>query len=75
MIRLWDGALSAVSALVTLAVIGVPGWGAFLALRAGLMPAWAWAPLVALGFVGAVMVVAFLRKAGRGIHPLRERRR
>lgn len=75
MIRIWDGFLSFLCALVTVLVIGVPAWGAGLALRAGLLPAWGWAPLAGLGFVGAVMVFAFLRKAGRGVHPLRERRR
>lgn len=75
MIRLWDGFLSALGALLTIAIIGVPGWGAFLALRAGLLPLWGWLPLTALGFVGVVMVYAFLRKAARGVHPLRERRR
>jgi hypothetical protein len=75
MIRFWDGFLSLLCALVTLAIIGVPGWGAAVSLRAGLLPVWGWGPLVLLWFVGAVMAFAFLRKAGRGIHPLRERRR
>lgn len=46
-----------------------------MALRDGLVPAWAWAPVVLLGAAGAVMVLSFLRKAGRGVHPLRDRRR
>lgn len=75
MIRLWDGFLSLLCAILTLAILGVPGWGSVLALRAGLLPGWGWAPLVALGFVAAVMILAFLRKAWRGVHPLRERRR
>ena len=75
MIRYWDGFLSLVCGLLTLLIVGVPAWGAALSLRAGLLPVWGWAPLVLLGFVGGVMVFAFLRKAGRGIHPLRERRR
>lgn len=75
MIRFWDGFLSALGAVVTLFLIGVPVWGTVLALRAGIMPVWAWAAVVGLGFVGLVMVGAFLRKAGRGIHPLRDRRR
>ena len=75
MIRFWDGFLSALGALFTLILIGVPLWGAVFALRAESLPIWAWAPVVGLGFVGLVMVGAFLRKAGRGIHPLRERRR
>lgn len=75
MIRYWDGFLSALGAILTLILIGVPLWGAVLALRAGLLPVWGWGPVVGLGFVGLVMVGAFLRKAGRGVHPLRDRRR
>lgn len=75
MIRFWDGFLSALGAILTLTIVGVPLWGAVVALRAEILPVWAWGPVVALGFVGLVMVGAFLRKAGRGIHPLRERRR
>jgi len=74
-IRVWDGFLSVLAAIVTVVIIGVPLWGAFLAVRSGLVPVWAWAPMVLLCFVGVVMAAAFLRKAGRGVHPLRERRR
>ena len=75
MIRLWDGFLSLLAAAVTLAVTGVPSWAAFLALRAEMVDWWAWPPLVALALIGAVITLSFLRKAGRGVHPLRERRR
>ena len=75
MIRIWDGFLSAFGAILTFLLIGVPIWGAVVALRAELMPGWEWGAVVGLGFVGLVMVGAFLRKAGRGIHPLRDRRR
>ena len=75
MIRLWDSFLSGVCALITLMTIGAPIWGTYRALRADLVPVWVWVPMVFLGFVGIVMVGAFLRKAGRGVHPLRERRR
>ena len=75
MIRLWDGFLSGLCALITLAVIGVPLWAAFQAVQTGLVPTWFWGPMVCLGFIGVVMIFAFLRKAGRGVHPLRERRR
>lgn len=75
MIRVWDGFLSAVAAAVTGGVIGVPVWGAGLALRDGLLPVWGWGPLVLLGAGGLVMVLSFLRKAGRGVHPMRDRRR
>jgi len=74
-IRFWDGFLSALGAVFIVLLIGVPLWGAVIALRAELLPLWAWVAVVGLGFVGLVMVGAFLRKAGRGIHPLRERRR
>ncbi len=72
MIRLWDGFLSGVAAVLTLAIVGVPAWGAVRALRADLLPVWGWGPVVLLG---AVMALSFLRKAGRGVHPLRDRRR
>jgi hypothetical protein len=34
-----------------------------------------WVDFGGFGFVGLLMVGAFLRKAGRGVHLLRERRR
>lgn len=75
MIRLWDGFLSVFAAVLTGAIIGVPAWGAVRALQTDLIPVWGWAPLVLLGAAGVVMVLSFLRKASRGVHPLRERRR
>ena len=75
MIRIWDGFLSLLAALLTGTIIGVPLWGTYLAIRNGLVPGWVWVPLVLLALVGLVMVFAFLRKAGRGVHPMRERRR
>ncbi len=75
MIRIWDGFLSLLAGLVMLGVVGVPLWGAFVAIQNDLVPGWVWVPLVLLALVGAVMVLAFLRKAMRGVHPLRERRR
>ena len=75
MIRLWDGFLSVIAALLTGGIVGVPVWGAAQAVRADLLPSWGWAPLVLLGAAGLVMMLSFLRKAGRGVHPLRERRR
>jgi hypothetical protein len=74
-IRLWDSFLSVLAAVVTVVIVGVPLWGAYHAVDLGRIPPWAWAPMVGLGIVGLIMVGAFLRKAGRGIHPLRERRR
>ncbi|MEM7719415.1 MAG: hypothetical protein AAF222_09430 [Pseudomonadota bacterium] len=75
MIRIWDGFLSGIAAILTVGIIGVPVWGTVLAVRAGLLPVWGWGPLVLLGAAGLVMALSFLRKAGRGVHPLRERRR
>lgn len=75
MIRVWDGFLSALAALITLAVAGAPLWAAYQALRADLVPVWFWAPVVALGFLGVVMFAAFSRKALNGVHPMRDRRR
>ncbi len=75
MIRLWDSFLSFFGAVVTVAVIGRPLYASFRAVQMALVPTWFWAPMIALGFIGLVMTGAFLRKAGKGIHPLRERRR
>ena len=75
MIRIWDGFLSLLAAVLASAVTGVPAFGAFLSIRDGQLAAWAWAPLIGLALVGIVMVLAFLRKAGRGVHPMRDRRR
>lgn len=75
MIRIWDGFLSLLAALLTGAIIGIPLWGTYLAIRNALVPAWVWVPLVLLVLIGVIMVVAFLRKAGHGVHPMRDRRR
>ena len=75
MIRLWDGFLSLLAALLTGAIVGVPLWGSYLALRNNLQPAWGWVAFVVLALAGLLMVLSFLRKAGRGVHPLRDRRR
>lgn len=75
MIRFWDGFLSAIAALATAGIVGVPLWGAVLAVRAEMIPIWGWGAIVLLGFVGVVMVASFGRKAARGVHPLRDRRR
>lgn len=75
MIRFWDGFLSALAAIITLVLIGYPLWVTVSGLLAGLLPVWGWGPVLGLGFVGLVMIAAFLRKAARGIHPMRDRRR
>ena len=75
MIRLWDGFLSLLGAVLTAGAVGVPLFAAFRAVQAGLAPVWVWGPMIALAFVGLVMTGAFLRKAARGVHPLRDRPR
>ena len=75
MIRVWDGFLSGLCALTTLALIRLPLWAAFRAVSAEMVPVWFWVPMALLWFVGLVMAAAFGRKALRGVHPLRDRRR
>ena len=75
MIRVWDGFLSVLCGIITGALVVVPLWGAVVAVQAGLTPGWTWVGIAGLGFVGGGLVLAFLRKAWRGVHPLRERRR
>ncbi len=75
MIRVWDGFLSGLCAAITGAVIGLPLWAAFQAVQSGMVAVWFWVPMTGLGLIGLVMLFAFLRKAGRGVHPLRDRRR
>lgn len=70
-----DGATSVLSAVATAAVCGLPCWFTWKAIEAGVAPVWAWAAIAALGFIGLIMVVAFLRKGFNGVAPTRERRR
>lgn len=75
MIRLWDGLLSLLAATACLGIVGVPVWGAVRALQADLLPIWAWGPVLLLAAAGMIVTLSFSRKAYRGVHPLRERRR
>lgn len=75
MIRRWDGFLSILAALLTGAIVGLPLWAAFKSVQAQAVPVWFWAPMLVLGVIGLLMIGAFLRKAMRGVHPARERRR
>lgn len=70
-----DGFTSFLAALATLAVCGLPSYFTYKAIQANVAPWWAWVSIVALGGVGLLMTVAFLRKAAGGIAPSRERRR
>ena len=70
-----DGIASFLAALATVAICGLPSWFTYRAIEAGVAPTWAWGAVIALSAVGAIMTVAFLRKAFSGIAPSRERRR
>lgn len=72
MIRFWDGFLSLLSAIATAVIAGVPTYGTFLAIKAEMLPIWAWGPLALHFVIGSLMVVAFLRKVINGIHPMYE---
>ncbi|MDU8929039.1 hypothetical protein RXV86_16720 [Alisedimentitalea sp. MJ-SS2] len=73
--RLFDGFQSLIAAVITAGVGFVPAWYAHQAIAADLGPVWVYASVAALIVVSGIMVLAFLRKAGQGIGPLRERRR
>ena len=73
--RFFDGLQSALAVFVTLFVTGVPIFGTVQAIRYGFMPPWAWAAVVGLGLVALIMTLSLGRKAIRGVHPLRDRRR
>ena len=73
--RIFDGLLSFLTALVALMVCAVPIWYAHLAAMTGPAPIWAYGPIAGLFFFGMLVILAFLNKAFRGIGPLRERRR
>ena len=73
--NIWDGLLSLIAALLTLAVFGIPIWATHQAITYGLAPVWAYAAVVGLVFIGGNLAIAFLRKALDGVAPLRERRR
>ncbi|MCO4842198.1 MAG: hypothetical protein KC439_04740 [Yoonia sp.] len=73
--RIWDGFLSFLAAITTVAICGVPTWFTYQAIVAKIAPTWAWAAVIALGGVGMIMTLAFLRKAASGVSPSRERPR
>lgn len=73
--HVFDGAQSALAAVITAGLTAVPGWYTHLAAQAGLAPGWVYGVLAAFGFVAVSIVFAFLAKAVRGVAPLRERRR
>jgi len=73
--NIWDGVLSFIAALATLAVFAIPAWATHQAITYGLVPAWCYVALVGLVYVGGNLSIAFLRKALDGVSPLRERKR
>lgn len=73
--KLLDGFLSLLAAIATVAICGVPSWFTYQAIIAKVAPTWAWAGVIALGGVGIIMTLAFLRKAFSGVSPSRDRPR
>jgi hypothetical protein len=70
-----DGAASFGAALITSGVCGLPAWFTVQAVRAQIAPVWAYGAAAALGLIGIVLTLAFLRKAFAGVAPTRQRRR
>ena len=70
-----DGLQSLVAAVLAAAVGLVPAWFAHLAISGEQAPTWGYATIALLVMFTGMMVFSFLRKAGSGIGPLRERRR
>jgi len=70
-----DSIASVLAALATLAACGLPTWFTYQAIQAGIAPDWAWVSVAALGAIGLILTIAFLRKAAKGVSPTRDRRR
>ena len=75
MVRLWDGFLSFLAAIATLAVCLLPAWFAHLAVSADLAPTWGYVFIVLLAFMAGLVALDFFRKAFKGIAPARSRAR
>jgi predicted FMN-binding regulatory protein PaiB len=73
--KLVDGFLSLLAAIATVAICGVPSWFTYQAIMTKVAPTWAWAGVIALGGVGFIMTLTFLRKAFSGVSPSRDRPR
>ena len=73
--QVWDGFLSALAAIFTLIVCGLPGFATYQAIKFGIVAEWFYAPLIGLGFIGILLTLAFARKAIKGIAPSRDRQR
>lgn len=70
-----DGAASFGAAFVTCVVCGLPTWFTIAAVRAEIAPVWAYAAAGALGIIGLILTLAFMRKGLAGVAPTRQRRR
>lgn len=75
LVHMIDGAKSALAALATVAVTGLPAWFTHRAVAAEAAPLWAYVPAATLAVLGLIMTAAFLRKASSGVSPGRSRRR
>jgi len=75
MMRIWDGFLSFLAAVATLAVALFPAWFAHLAISANLAPTWGYAFVLLLAFMAGLVALDFTRKAFKGIAPARSRAR
>jgi len=73
--NIWDGLLSLLACLLTIAAFAAPTWATYSAVTYGIVPAWFYIPLLGAVFVGANLAIAFLRKALDGVSPLRSRKR
>jgi hypothetical protein len=73
--QMWDGLLSLLAAVATIIITGGPSWFTYQAVDAGIAPKWALGFVFALGGMGVILAIAFLRKAKGGISPTRDRRR
>jgi len=73
--NIWDGVLSLLAALATLAIFGMPIYATHLAISYGFVPAWFYVALIGLIYIGGNLAIAFLRKAVDGVAPLRDRKR
>lgn len=71
----WDGFLSFAAALIIAAITGIPMWYTNQAIVTGIAPQWVYGVLGGLFFVSVSIVLNLIRKAFRGVGPLRERRR
>lgn len=73
--RFFDRLASFLAAIATFAIAGGPVWFTIKAVRSEIAPIWAYGFAAALGIVGVVLTLAFLRKGVQGVAPTRMRKR